>query len=119
MICKTSFLSLVGISEPHNEGDTSIGMCHNRWMDAHLHFDDMSGRRIHAVLVFDLSFLPSSVTEIFAYDADVHTLAQHSITNSFRTLLYFILLDQFISATTSIFSNHFSITKQIVQPISI
>ena len=56
-ICKTSFLFLVRISEPHNEGDTSTGMCHNRWMDAHLHFDDKSGRRIHAVLVFVLSFL--------------------------------------------------------------
>ena len=68
------------------------------------------------------NFLPSSVTEIFSYYVDVNILVQHSITNSFRTLLYFIFLDHsllWISATTSIFTNHISITKQTVQTISI
>ena len=66
-------------------------------------------------------FLPSSVT-IFSYDVHVNTLVQHSITNSYRTLLYFILWTNWllwISATTFIFTNYFSITKQTVQTISI
>ena len=67
------------------------------------------------------NFLPSSVTEIFSYDVDAKTLVQHSITNCFRTVLNFILLDQLFSmdkCTTSIFTNHFSITKQTAKPIS-
>ena len=56
-ICKINFLSLAGISEPHNEGDTSTGTCHEGWMGAHLHFRYKSGKKIHAVLIYVLLLL--------------------------------------------------------------
>jgi hypothetical protein len=63
-----------------NDGDARKGMRPSILMDAHLHFDDSSGRRMHQ-LVF-VYRLPSCVT--------ANTLVQHSITYYFRTVLLFI-----------------------------